>query len=100
MTNATSNLPADERVLICRIISHQQDGFRLIQLLHGEQGIAGAIAQRSNQSGVICRAVMINVVRSKGGSRQLLQQIIFFVGGAVRTDEADCFVAARVVHGL
>ena len=48
MADAAANLPSDERVLGCWIISYQQDGLRLIQLLHGEQGIAGALAQRSN----------------------------------------------------
>src|SRR5260370_559953 len=89
MANATSNLPADERVLIRRIISHQENGFRLIQLLHSEQGIAGAVAQRGDQSGVICRTVMVNVVGSKGGPRQLLQQIILFIRSAIRTNEEN-----------
>ncbi len=33
--------------------------------------------------------MMIDVVGAKRGARQALEQVIFFVGGAVRPDESD-----------
>ena len=79
MADAASDLPPGERVLIRRIVSYQQDRLRLIQLLHGEQGIAGTLAQRRDQSRVIHRPVMINVVRCKRRARHPLQQVILFI---------------------
>src|SRR5260370_11681550 len=59
MANATANLPADERVLIRRIISHQENGFRLIQLLHSDQAIAAPLAPPGDHSLLTCPTVML-----------------------------------------
>src|SRR5215467_11146094 len=43
---------------------------------------------------------MIDVVGSEGSACEALQQVIFFVGSAVRADEADGFLAAGAVSGF
>ena len=100
MPDSAANLPAHERILVRRVVPNQQHRLRLIQLLHRQQGIAGAIAQRRYQACVIRRAVMVDVVRSKRRARQPLQQVILFVRCPVRTDEPDRVLAVGVVNRL
>src|SRR5207245_8153830 len=57
-------------------------------------------AKRGNQSRVVGCAMMVDVVRSKGGARQLLQQIVLFIRSAVRADETDRVFAAGIVDAL
>ena len=79
MPDAAANLPGHQRILVGGIVADHQDGFRLIQLLHGEQGIGGALAERGDESSVIGAAVMIDVVGAKSRAREALQQIILLV---------------------
>ena len=51
--------------------------------------IGGALAERGDQTGIIHGAMMIDVVGAKGRASEALEEIIFFVGSAIRTDEAD-----------
>src|SRR5436309_12545924 len=44
--------------------------------------------------------MMVDVVCSKRGARQLLQQIIFFIRSAVRADETNRVFAAAIVDCL
>src|SRR2546423_7137808 len=100
MPNTAANLPGGERILIGGIVADEQNGFGLVELLHGEEGIGGAIGERGHQAGVVGGAMVIDVVGSEGGAREPLQQIIFFVGNAIRTDKADRFGPARSVRRL
>ena len=93
--DARANLPSDQRILIRGIVADQQHSLGFVQLLHRQRGIGGAIAERGDESGVIRGAVMIDVVGAKRGARQPLEQIIFFVRGAVGADEADGIRAVR-----
>ena len=79
MPDAAANLPRHQGILIGRIVANDQHGFRLVQLLHGEQGEGRAVAERREQSGVIGGSVMIDVVGSKGPAGESLQEIVFFV---------------------
>src|ERR1700757_2954716 len=100
MADAGTNLPGDQRILLGGVFANQQNGFRLVELLHGEQRITSVLAERGDQAGVIRGAVVVNVVGAKGGPRQALQQIAFFIRSAVRTDEADAIGSARIVSSL
>ena len=61
------------------------------------RGVRGAIAERCDQAGVIGGAVMVDVVGADRGARDAAEQVIFFVGGAIRADEADRIGAVRAV---
>src|SRR5215475_11080384 len=100
MADSAPDLPSNQRILICRIVADYQNGLRLVQLLHGKQGIGGAISQSDDQPSVISGAMMVDVVGSKGCACEPLQQVIFFIRRAVRTDEADRILAASVVSGF
>ena len=50
---------------------------------------SGLPRKRRRESREVRRAVMVDVVRLQHHSRKLLQQIIFFVGGAVRANHAN-----------
>src|SRR5205823_6233945 len=100
MPDSAANLPGHQWILVGGIIPNHQHGFRLIQLLHGEKGIGGTFAKRRDESCVISGAVMVDVVGAKGRAGEMLQKIILFVRSAIRADEADRVLAARVVRGL
>src|SRR5689334_20118250 len=100
MTDAAADLPGHQRILIRKIVADNQHRFGLIQLLHGEKGIGGAIAEGGDKSRVVGGAVMVNVISAESCARQALEQVVFFVRSAVRADEAYQFLAAGVVSGL
>ncbi len=100
VANAGANLPGDKRILVGRIIANEQNRFRLVQLLHGEQGIFGVFAERCKEAGVIGGAVVIDVVCAEGDAGEALEEIVFFVRSAVRTDEADGIGAMQVADDL
>src|SRR6266852_1843355 len=89
MADAGANLPADKRILLRWTVADDENGARFVELLHGERGIGGTVAQRGNEAGVISSAVMIDVIGAESGAAQALEEIVFFVGGAVAADEAD-----------
>ena len=93
--DARANLPANQRILIRWIVADDEYGLRFVKLLHRQRSFAGLFAKRGHEAGVIRRAVMINVIAAKSSARQALQQIIFFVRGAIGADKADRFAAIR-----
>src|SRR5262245_25791050 len=97
MADAAANLPGYERILIREGVDDDEDGFGMIELVHGEQGIGGAITKRGDKSCVVRGAVVVDVVGPKCGAREALEQVILFIGSAIRTDEADGFLVAGVV---
>src|SRR5712675_1447783 len=88
VADAGANLPSGERILVGRVVTDEKNRFGMIKLIHGQQGIRCIFTQRGDQAGVVCGAMMIDVVGAKGGSRQPLEEIVFFVGGAIGADEA------------
>src|SRR4029077_6916037 len=100
VANACANLPRDQRILVGRVIADQQHRFGLVQLVHRKQGIVGVFAERGQQAGVVGGAVMINVGGAECFARQLLEQIVFFVWGAIGADEADRIAAVLGVNIL
>src|SRR3984893_1811656 len=89
MPNAGTNLPGSEGIFVGWIVADKQDGLRAVELLHGQQGIAGALAKRSDQAGVVRSAVMVDVIGAEGGAGEALEEIVFLVGGAIGADETD-----------
>src|SRR5208337_1139642 len=98
MPDARADLPADERILIRRVVADQQNCSGLVELLHRERRIGGAISKRGDKPGVIRGAMVIDVVGAKARARQPLKQVIFLVRGAVGADETDGFGAVSSVQ--
>jgi len=48
MSNPAADLPANERILICRIVPYQQNSLRFVQLLHRQQRIGSVFAECRN----------------------------------------------------
>src|SRR5467141_2192467 len=89
MADAGANLPSGERILVGRIVSDQQNGLGVIELLHREQGIGGVFTQYGDQAGLVHGAVMIDVVGTERGAGEALEEIVLFVRGAIGADEAE-----------
>src|SRR5260221_11373074 len=100
VASAGANWPGDKRILVVRIIANEQNRLPLVQLLHGEQGIFGVFAERCKEAGVIGGAVVIDVVCAEGDAGEAVEEIVFFVRSAVRTDEADGIGAMQVADDL
>src|SRR5262249_3271350 len=98
VANASANLPSDEGILVRRIVADEENGFRFIELLHGEQGIFCVFAKRREEAGVVGGSVMIDVVGAERDASEALEKVVFFVRSAVRTDEADRICAMRVAN--
>ena len=101
MADARANLPRGEWILIGRIVADEENGLRVIKLIHRQQGIGGAFAtkgaQRGDQAGVVGGAMVIDIVGAEGGAGQALEEVIFFVGSAVGANEAD---GVRAIFGV
>ena len=75
-------------MLVGGIAANQQNcrsGCNLAQA----SGFALLTGQRPDKGCVISRPIMIDVVGTQHCARKFLQQVIFFVRGAVATDHAD-----------
>src|SRR5882762_6921884 len=89
VADAGANLPSGERILVGRVVADEKNRFGMVKLIHGQQGISSVFTQRGDQASVICGAMVIDVVGAEGGAGQALEEIVLFVGGAVRADEAE-----------
>ncbi len=101
MAHGGANLPGHQRILFAGIVAHQQEGRRRGQIAHASQRSApgGTARASSSHAGVIGGAVMIDVVGADGRASDASEQIVLFVGGAVRADDADGLGAALGSHG-
>ena len=61
-------------------------------------GLAGASSKGAGEGCVVGGACVVDVVGFEHRARELLQQVVFFVGGAVGADDADGCAAARVAN--
>src|SRR5712672_4396834 len=100
VADAGANLPSGERILVGRVVADEKNRLGMIKLIHGQQGISSVFAQRGDQAGVVSGAMMIDVVGAEGGAGEALEEIVFFVGGAVRADEAERIRAVLGVNFL
>src|SRR2546423_1367889 len=80
-----------------RIIANEQDCRSIQDVAHGRGGIFFASKRRS-KSREVGSAVMIDVVGLHHYAGKLLKQIIFFVGGAIRTDYTNRLSAIFVAN--
>ena len=62
------------------------------------RGAAGLAGQRLSEGDIVRGAVVVDVVRAQHRARELLQQVVLFVGEAVAADDADGLAAARVAQ--
>ena len=76
-----ANLPCQQRVLLRRIVPNDQNRRRIVNISHAGSQSRLSMKRRS-QSREVGRTMMINIVGVQHHARELLQQIIFFVGGA------------------
>src|SRR5262249_39481712 len=74
--------------------------FRFVELLHGEQGMSCFFAERTKEASVIGCSMMIDVVCAECDASEALEEVVFFVGSAVRADEADRICAVGVADGF
>src|SRR5690242_18789399 len=82
------NLPGQQRMLFGGIVPNQQNGWRMEYVTHAGGGSRFALKRRS-QGREVGGAVMVDVVGLQYHARELLQQVILFVGSAVRTHDSD-----------
>ncbi len=80
-----AQVPGQEGMLLGGIIAQHQDGRRG----HGFAQRSGAVlvaGDGAGEGGVVGGAVMIDVVGPEHRAGELLQEVVFFVGGAVGAD--------------
>ena len=97
-----ADIPCQQRMALCGIIADQQDGRSAGDVTHGGRGVFFS-GDGAGKAGKIGCAVVINVVGAQHRSRELLQKIIFFVGGAVGADHANrlsAFAVANLAQAL
>src|SRR5438067_7035329 len=83
------NLPCQQGMLLRRIIADQQDRWRVEHIPH-----AGGRPRFPSHSGgkrrEVSGAVVVDIISVKDYASELLQQIIFFIRGAIRAEDSDC----------
>ena len=91
--------PGEERMLVGGIAADEQNGAG-----GGDVAQAGGFAwvpgEGAGEGCVVGGALVVDIVGVENGAREFLQQVIFFVGGAVGADDADGCAAARVANLL
>src|SRR6185437_11872068 len=97
--NVVANLPRQQRMLVRRIIANQQNRRRTRHIAHAGGQILFPVKCGSECRKVGC-AVMVNIVRSQHHARELLQQVILFVGRASGTDHANRLAAVAIANFL
>src|SRR5579872_15656 len=93
--NVVANLPGQQRMLLGWIISDQQNCGSIEYIPHAGGRVYFA-RERGRKSWEVSGTVMINIVGLQHDASELLQQIVLFVGRAVRTVNANRLPA---MHG-
>ncbi len=88
MTVVGANLERKERLLDRKIGANDQHGLLLIEI-RGSSQLARLAAERIEQRGHIAGSMVIDIAGAQRFTRELLQVVIFFVGGVVRSDDAE-----------
>ncbi len=87
-----AQVPGQQGMLLGGIVAQEQDGGRG----HGFAQRSGAIllaGEGAGKGGVVGGAVVIDVVGAQHRAGKFLQEVVFFVGGAIGADDADGFAA-------
>src|ERR1019366_1809381 len=86
--NVGAGLPSQQRMLLRRVVAGQQDRRRIGDVAHRSRGIRLSSQRRGESREVGC-AMVVDVVGSQYQARELLQQVVLFVRGAVGSDYSD-----------
>src|SRR5438045_8939222 len=86
--NVVANPPGQQRMLISRIVPDQQNRSCAVKLTH-RFGLSRFAAQRRRQSGIVSRAMVVDVVRLEHDASKLREQIVLFVSRTIRSDDPD-----------
>src|SRR5438270_7774307 len=92
-----AQIPCKQRMLFGGIVADQQDGGRGHGLAQSRSDVLLA-GYSLRECRIVRGTVMVDIVRAQYGTRELLQQIILFVRGAVRADHADRIAALSVAN--
>src|SRR5258708_2006694 len=79
-------------MLLRRIVADQENGARTGYVTHGGRCIL-LPGNGPRESRKIRGAVMVNVIGAQDRSRKLLEQVVFFIGGAVGADHTNGLAA-------
>ena len=97
VANAGANLPGNERILLRDVVADEQHRGRVVDVRHRRERIFRVRPESGGEAGVIGRAVMVDVVGAERDAREAVQQVVFFVGGVIRSDHGD---RGRAVQGV
>src|SRR5271165_206065 len=86
--DVSTNLPGQQRMLLCGVVANQQHSRRVVNVAHASR-CARFSSQGRGKSWKVGRAMVINVIGTQHQPREFLQQIVFFVAGAVGTDDTN-----------
>ena len=75
-------------MLFSGIVSDQQNCRRIEHVAHAGGG-SRLVLQGRGKSREVGGAVMVDIVGLQHHAREFLQQVVFFVGGAVRANDPD-----------
>ena len=89
--------PGEERMLVSGIAADEQDGAGGSDVAQAG-GFAGVTREGAGEGCVVGGALVVDVVGVENRAREFLQQVVFFVGGAVGADDADGCAAASVAN--
>src|SRR5438046_8038622 len=73
-------------MLLRRIVANQENSGSIGHITHGSRRIFLS-GNSPREGGKIGSAMVVNVVGSQHRPRKFLQQIVFFIGGAIRSEE-------------
>src|SRR5215472_4315864 len=84
-------------MLVRRVVSHQQYPRRMVNVAHSGGGLR-LIHKSGRESRKVGRAVVVDVVGLKHQAGELLQQVVFFIGGPIRPDDTYSTATISVPH--
>src|SRR5689334_16304119 len=82
-------------MLVGGIAADEEDRRRVCNFAQA-RGFVLMSGERSSEGDVIGCALVVDVAGAEDGAREFLKEVVFFVGGAVGTDDSDCGAAASV----
>ena len=90
-----AQVPRGQRILVRRVAAEDHDGGGGLVVLLG-RGAAGVAGHDLVEGGVVGGAVVVDVVGAEDGPSELLEEVVFLVGGAVGANNADGLAAPGV----
>src|SRR6266567_5786149 len=97
--NVSAQVPGQQRMLVGGIAANEQGG-RGCRCIAKTGDYSLMTGYGAGEGRVVRGALVVDVVGLKHGARELLEEIIFFVGGAVGAENADCLSALAIANGF